>query len=51
MNSLPQTPAVRALPDRFERSSPASFMVWLMVLGFFAWSVNKTVVEPEPIHT
>ena len=39
------TPALRALPDRFERTSPTSFMLWLIVLGFFAWSVNKTGVS------
>ena len=39
------TPALRVLPDRFERTSPTSFMLWLIVLGFFAWSVNKTGVS------
>jgi phosphonate transport system permease protein len=45
MNSHPPVPVARALPDRFERTSPTSFMLWLVVIGFFAWSVNKTGVS------
>lgn len=33
------------LPDRIEHVSASTFMVWFLVLGFFAWSVNKTGVS------
>lgn len=40
------TPSVqRALPARFEPTSPVTFMLWLVVLGFFAWSVSNTGVS------
>ena len=39
------SPAQRGLPDRFERTSPITFMFWLVVIGFFAWSVNITGVS------
>ena len=45
MPSPSQVPATRAMPERFERTSATSFMLWLIVLGFFAWSVNKTGVS------
>ncbi|UJW83230.1 phosphonate ABC transporter, permease protein PhnE [Hydrogenophaga sp. SL48] len=45
MHSPSQVPASRTMPERFERTSATSFMLWLIVLGFFAWSVNKTGVS------
>lgn len=33
------------LSDRIEPVSASTFMVWFLVLGFFAWSVNKTGVS------
>lgn len=45
MPESPVSASRQAMPRRFERTHPLTFMLWLIALGFLAWSVSRTGVS------